>query len=59
MHDHPTVVVSPTIDEITVDEAHRALLEFRAEKTDPDIAAEAIVAHFYDVLEGYGLAVAA
>ncbi|HEY9494610.1 MAG TPA: hypothetical protein VIR15_07140 [Intrasporangium sp.] len=59
MHDHPTVVVSPTIDAVTVAEAHRTLLEFRAEKTDPDIAAEAIVAHFYDVLEGYGLAVAA
>ena len=59
MHDHPTVVVSPTIDAITVEEAHRTLLEFRAEKTDPDIAAEAIVAHFYDVLEGYGLAEAA
>ena len=53
------VVITETIDAVTVQEAHRTLLEFRAEGTDPDIAAEAIVAHFYDVLEGYGLAVAA
>ena len=53
------VVITETIDAITVAEAYRDYLALLEEGTDPDIAAEAIVAHFYDVLEGYGLAVAA
>ena len=53
------VVITETIDAVTVAEAYRDYLALLAEGTDPAIAAEAIVAHFYDVLEGYGLAVAA
>ena len=53
------VVITEAIDAITVAEAHRTLLEFRAEKTDPAIAAETVAATFEYILEGYGLAVAA
>ena len=53
MHDHPTVVVSPTIDEITVDEAHHLLLRLKAEGTPVDIAAEVTAEFIAVMLEEY------
>jgi len=53
------VVITETIDAITVAEAYRDYLAFLEEGTDPAIAAETTAAYLEYVLEGYGLAVAA